>query len=104
MEAYLEIFKTRADDLIKISINERKDKGPGMFFLNFTDKEKMDAFYIHFYDRENECINKNFPPELVNYFKDKRESPMFQSTVYFHLFDKDQHLNLELDLDKNNAK
>ena len=67
-------------------------------------KEKLDAFYINFYDTENECINKNFPPELVEYFKEKRDTPAFNSTTYFHLFDEKQHLNLELDLDKNNVK
>ena len=104
METYIEIFKKRADELIQISITERKSKGPGMLFLNFTDKEKLDAFYINFYDTENECINKNFPPELVEYFKEKRDTPAFNSTTYFHLFDEKQHLNLELDLDKNNVK
>ena len=103
MEAYLEIFKSRSDKLIQISINERKDKGDGILFLNFTNNEKLDVYFIEFYDKENDCINHKFPKNMVDYFKEKMTT-LPNSVIFFNLYDDKENLNIELDLNTHNQE
>lgn len=98
--SYISIVNKRIDDLIKISINERKQHGNGILFLNFTNKEKLDVFYIPLYDKETNNINDSFPKELVNYLIDKIKSTP-PSVIFFNLFDETNNMNLELDLEKD---
>ena len=91
MEKYVTIFNNRLDDLVKISIDNRKQQGPGVLFLSFCDKSKMDCFYIP--------LNKNFPEKYIDYYKNKLETNP-SSIIYFNLFDNDNDLNIEMDLDK----
>ena len=100
---YLNIFNNRLDDLIKISIDERKKQGNGILFLNFTEKEKLDVFYISLYEKVDGRElkqNENFPKELINYLIDKLESTP-PSVIFFNLFDDESNLNLEIDLEKD---
>jgi len=99
-KGYLNIFNNRLDDLIKISIDERKKQGNGILFLNFTNKEKLDVFYISLYDKDTHAINEKFPKELVNYLIDKISSTP-PSVIFFNLFDDESNLNLEIDLEKD---
>ena len=94
MENYINIFKNRLDDLIKISINHRKNDGPGVLFCNFTDKEKMDVYYIPLNDQNN------FPKNHFSYYVEKFEK-MPSSFIFFNIFDSNENVHLEFDLDKN---
>ena len=97
MNNYINIFNTRIDDLIKISINHRKNDGNGVIFCNFTDKDKLDVYFIPLLKDGEIC--ETFPKELVNYYIDKYKT-MPSSFIYFNLFDNNENLNIELDLDK----
>jgi len=99
-KGYLNVFNNRLDDLIKISIDERNVKGNGILFLNFTNKEKLDVFYISLYDKETKCINDNFPKHLINYLIDKIGSTP-PSVIFFNLFNDETNMNLEIDLEKD---
>ena len=59
MEGYFNVIQKRLDDLVKISITERKNNGQGVLFLNFCDLSKMDCAYLKIND-------PNFDPELKN--------------------------------------
>ena len=97
---YISIINNRMEDLIKISINERKQHGNGVLFLNFTDKEKLDVFYISLYNKETGTINESFPKELINYLIDKIKN-VPPSVIFFNIFDEYKNMNLELDLEKD---
>ena len=97
---YISIMNNRMDDLTKISINERKQYGNGILFLNFTNKEKLDVFYISLYNKETGTINESFPKELINYLIDKIKS-VPPSVIFFNIFDKDKNMNIECDLEKD---
>ena len=96
---YISIINNRIDDLIKISINERKQHGNGILFLNFTNKEKLDVFYISLY-KDTGTINESFPQELINYLIDKIKS-VPPSVIFLNIFDENKNINLELDLEKD---
>ena len=99
MDGYINVFDKRLDDLIKIMINKRYSEGNGVLFLDFSKKDNLDVFYLPLYDKKNECVNSIFPKEIYDYYKEKFESCP-SSLVYFHLFDENEKLNIELDLDK----
>ena len=100
MEGYLNVFNNRVSDLIKLSITERKNNGNGMLFLDFSNKEKLDAFYIPIIDKETGEINSSFPKQIVSKFLEKiKEVP--PSVIFFFLFDEKEDLMLELDLEKD---
>lgn len=102
MEGYLNIFEKRQDDLIKIMINQRYIQGNGVLFLNFSDLEKLDVYYISIYDKENECMNTMFPKEYISYYQDKFNNCP-NSLIYFYLYDKENGMHLEVDLDKKSG-
>lgn len=100
MDNYVNIVNNRIDDLIKISINERKEHGIGILFLNFCNKEKMDVFYIPLHNKEKDGIHSDFPKDLIEYFTNKiKEVP--KSVIFFNIYDDTESLNMELDLEKN---
>lgn len=102
MEYCLSVFENKLDDFIKIMINERYEKGPGVLFLNFVSKEKLDAYYISLYDKENECRNELFPSKFYDYYSEKfRNCP--QSLVYFYVCNEEKGVHIELDLDKKSG-
>ena len=100
MEGYLNVFNNRLSDLIKLSITERKNNGNGALFLDFSNKEKLDAFYIPLIDKESGELHANFPSDLVDNFIEKTKT-VPSSVIFFYLFDQKEKLFLELDLEKD---
>jgi hypothetical protein len=94
---YANIVNSRLQNLIQIYITERKENGIGMLFINFTNKEKMDVFYNPLYDKENECLNPQFPEDLSKCLTENNKLP---SIIYFNIFDANGNFLMELDLDK----
>ena len=45
MEGYLNIINSRINDLVQISIQERKNNGLGVLFMDFTDKLKLKLLF-----------------------------------------------------------
>lgn len=73
MDYYLNVFESKLNDLIKISINERYANGDGVLFLNFVSKEKLDVFYNPLFDKKNDCLNGIFSKkhmELIGEIRD----------------------------------
>ena len=95
---YIKMIETRIDDLIQIYINERKEKGVGMLFIDFCNKDKMDVMYNSLYDKEKECVNENFPADLYKYLTEYKGPA---SIIFFNIFDSDGNMVLTIDLDKN---
>ena len=93
MDGYFNVIQKRLDDLVKISITERKNNGPGVLFLNFCDLSKMDCAYIKINDPD-------FDPELRKQFINRFENSP-NSIIYFYVFDNKDSQILEIDLDKN---
>ena len=52
MDGYLNVVERRMDDLIKISIQERKSKGFGVLFIDFTKENEMNCFYLLIDDKK----------------------------------------------------
>ena len=96
MDNYINIFKNKLDDLVKISINHRKSEGPGVLFCNFCQKEKMDVFYIPLSNPQS------FPQNHYKYYIEKFEK-MPSSFIYFNLFDETNNVHIEYDLDKQST-
>jgi len=94
---YANIVNGRLNDLIQIYITERKQKGIGMLFIDFTNKDKMDVFYNPLYDKETECLNPQFPEDLSKCLTENVKPP---SIIYFNIFDGNGNFVMELDLDK----
>lgn len=102
MEYCLTVFENKLDDLIKIMINERYDKGSGVLFLNFVSKEKLDVYFLSLYDKENECVNEHFPPKFYDYYVDKFKTCP-KSLVYFYVCNDNEGIHIEVDLDKQSG-
>jgi hypothetical protein len=94
---YANIVNSRLQNLIQIYITERKENGIGMLFINFTNKDKMDVFYNPLYDKENECLNPQFPEDLSKCLTENNKP---QSIIYFNIFDGNGNFLMEMDLDK----
>ena len=93
MDSCMNVFERRSNDLIQISIKERKDKGLGCLFLDFSEKEKLECFYLILQD-------ERFPLNLRKNIESRIEiSPT--SILYFYLFDSKEERIIEIDLDKN---
>lgn len=93
MDGYVNVVEGRMDDLIKICIQERKNNGFGVLFLNFTEENKLNCFYIPIDD-------KNFPHNVRKNILSRREVAP-DSMVYLYLYDDKEERILEIDLDKN---
>lgn len=93
MEGYMNVFERRSNDLIKISIIERKDKGIGCLFLDFSENDKLECFYLVLQDEK-------FPLNLRKNIEDRIEIAP-KSILYFYLFDTKEERIVEIDLDKN---
>lgn len=93
MEGYLNILQNRIQDLVQISIKERKQNGLGVLFLDFTKKEELNCFFLKIDDQ-------HFPPDLKQTILDRfNNSP--KSIIYFNVFDEKLSEIVEIDLDKN---
>lgn len=93
MEKYLPFVNNRIDDLVKITITERKQKGIGILFLDFCDKEKFDCRYVGLSD-------EHFP-QIVRERYAERMQMVPNSIIFFLIYDGTDELLYEVDLDKN---
>jgi hypothetical protein len=93
MDGYVNIFEKRMDDLVKISIKERKSKGFGVLFLDFSKENELNCFFLILEDN-------NFPVNIRDNIINRKEvAPT--SMVYFYLYDNKEERIIEIDLDKN---
>ena len=93
MEGYLNIINSRINDLVQISIQERKNNGLGVLFMDFTDKLKLNCYFLKIDDEK-------FPPQLRAQVIDRYENSP-KSIIYFNVYDENISEILEIDLDKN---
>ena len=95
MEGYLNVFERRIDDLLKITIQERKKDGIGVLMLDFSDKDNLECGYLP--------INHPHFPEDIKRDYGKRIDSVPNSIAFFYLFDTNDHKMVEIDLDKNST-
>ena len=95
MEHYLHLVNDHIDDLIKICINEKTDKGIGIAFLDFTNPNKMDCRYVALGD-------EIFPNTVRERYYDRIIS-VPSSILFFLIYDGTNELMYEVDLDKNST-
>ena len=95
MDGYLNVFGRRIDDMIKITIQERKKDGIGVLMLDFSDENNLDCGYLP--------INHPHFPEAIKKDYGNRIASVPNSIVFFFLFDKTEHKMVEVDLDKNST-
>ena len=94
MDSYINVVEKRMDDLIKICIQERKNKGFGVLFLDFSKELEMNCYYILIDD-------ENFPNDIKQNIKNRSELAP-NSIIYLYVFNnKEEGRILEIDLDKN---
>ena len=93
MENYINIVNNRIDDLVKITISERKQKGLGILFLDFEDKEKLDCRYVG--------LTEEVFPDIVRQKYSERMKSVPSSIIFFLIYDGTDELFYEVDLDKN---
>ena len=96
MDNYLNIFYNRLDELVQISITERKNNGLGVLYMDFCNKQKLDCYYLSI---NSDKINENIKKTIIERYNN---SP--KSIIYFYLFDTNSGEILEIDLDKSNDK
>jgi hypothetical protein len=88
-------IQTNIDELIQITINERKDKGYGAMYVIFNETSgQVDCRYI-------ELSHPAFNPELIEQFK-KFEETNPSSIIYFILIEKQSCEIVQIDLDTRN--
>ncbi len=95
MDGYVNVVERRMDDLIKICIQERKNRGFGTLFLNFTKENEMNCFYLT-------IDSENFPLNVKENIMKRREVAP-NSMVYLYIYDNKEERILEIDLDKNST-
>lgn len=96
MSKYLHIVNNKIDDLVKITINERKLHGLGVLFIDFGEINRMDVRYVALHDPE-------FPGIVHERYAD-RMSSVPNSVIFLLIYDgKDDELLYEVDLDKNST-
>ena len=93
MDGYVNVFEKRMDDLVKISIQERKNKGFGVLFLDFCKENELNCFFLIL---EDEKFPINLRDNIIN-----RKKVVPDSIVYFYLYDNTKERLIEIDLDKN---
>ena len=93
MEGYLNQVNNNLEDLIKISITERKQNGIGLSFLDFTEANRMDCRYVGLH-------SELFPDTVRQRYKD-RILGVPNSILFFLVYDGKDEVLYEVDLDKN---
>ena len=93
MEKYLPFVNNRIDDLVKITISERKQKGIGVLFLDFCEKEKFDCRYVG--------LSEEHFPQIVRERYAERMQKVPNSIIFFLIYDETNELLYEVDLDNN---
>jgi hypothetical protein len=92
MEKYLPSVNNRLDELIQITITERKQKGLGVLFLDFSEKDKLDCRYAG-------LSEEHFPQIVRDTYSDRMFSAP-NSVIFFLIYDGTNELLYEVDLDK----
>ena len=95
MEGYLNQVNNNLEDLIKISINERKQNGIGVSFLDFSEANRMDCRYVGLH-------NELFPDSVRKRYQD-RILGVPKSIIFFLIYDGNEEILFEVDLDKNST-
>lgn len=93
MEKYINVVNNKIDDLVKITITERKQKGIGILFLDFSEKEKLDCRYVG--------VSEEHFPSIVKERYSERMMKVPSSIIFFLIYDGTDELLYEVDLDKN---
>ena len=93
MEKYINVVNNKIDDLVKITITERKQKGIGILFLDFSEKEKLDCRYVG--------VSEEHFPSIVRERYSERMMKVPSSIIFFLIYDGTDELLYEVDLDKN---
>jgi hypothetical protein len=95
MDGYFNVFDRRIDDMIKITIQERKTNGIGVLMLDFSDKDNLECGYLP-------INHPNFPEDIKRDYGERMHS-VPTSIAFFFLFDQNDHKMIEVDLDKNST-
>ena len=95
MDGYFNVFDRRIDDMIKITIQERKTNGIGVLMLDFSDKDNLECGYLP-------INHPNFPEDIKRDYG-KRMDYVPNSIAFFFLFDQNDTKMVEADLDKNST-
>lgn len=93
MEGYLNQVNNNIEDLVKISITERKQNGIGVSFLDFTEANRMDCRYVGLH-------SELFPNTVRERYKD-RILNVPNSILFFLIYDGKDEVLYEVDLDNN---
>jgi hypothetical protein len=93
MEGYITQVNSHIDNLVKISITERKKNGIGVSFLDFTETDRMDCRYVGLHD--------SIFPDIVRERYSDRINSVPNSIIFFLIYDGKDELMYEVDLDKN---
>jgi hypothetical protein len=93
MDKYINQVNNHLEDLIKIAIHERSDKGIGVSFLDFSTSNNMDCRYVALGD-------ELFPRNISELYQD-RINNVPNSILFFLIYDGNDEVMYEVDLDKN---
>lgn len=95
MEGYLNVVQKRLQDLVQISIKERKEHGIGCLFMDFSNANKLDCRYVALH-------NELFPRSVFEKYRDRITS-VPTSIIFLFIYDSTDETMLEIDLDKNST-
>lgn len=85
-------LENHKDELIQLTINERKTNGFGVMFIDVSNDDRADVRFIP-------IESDYFPPDLKEKIKERNEiNP--DSIAYFIFHDKENANIIELDLQK----
>ena len=93
MEGYLNVVQNRLQDLVQISIKERKENGIGCLFMDFSNPQNLDCRYVA-------LTNELFPSSAYTKYYD-RISSVPTSIIFLLIYDNINETMVEIDLDKN---
>ena len=95
MEGYLNVVQKRLQDLVQISIKERKEHGIGCLFMDFSNTNKLECRYVALH-------NELFPRNVFEKYRDRITS-VPTSIIFLFIYDSFDETILEIDLDKNST-
>jgi len=95
MEGYINQVNQHIENLVKISITERQQNGLGISFLDFSKTNSMDCRYVG-------LSNQDFPAIVRERYLDIMTS-VPNSVLFFLIYDGENELLYQVDLDKNST-
>ena len=95
-ELNLNFLQRERDELIQISITERKSNGLGVLFIDMNNSDKANCSYIP-------LASETFPQEMRNTIIERYEKNP-PSVLYFCFHKETECQLIELDLDTRNDK